>query len=163
MLGVSIKKTVESITKKESSPTTVHEPKNNYGAKPKEEIAVENNRSYTLADLRYLWREYATQLPQKEKATSGRMMGMELELIDSTHFLVKADNELVKSTMKKHKKAIEKHLRQGLKNDLVSMDIQIRESSEPTRAYSKNEQYKMMCQRNASLLKMKEAFALELE
>ena len=114
-------------------------------------------------DLNYYWREFATRLPKEEKANAGRMMNMSPKLLDDqTTFEVAVDNEMVQKYMQQLAPQIENHLREQLHNRKIKMTVRISAPKENIRAYSHVERFQMMSKKNPNLLKLKEAFGLEL-
>ena len=114
-------------------------------------------------DLNYYWREFATRLPKEEAANAGRMMNMSPKLLDDqTTFEVAVDNEMVQKYMQQLAPQIENHLREQLHNRKIKMTVRISAPKENIRAYSHVERFQMMSKKNPNLLKLKEAFGLEL-
>ena len=114
-------------------------------------------------DLNYYWREFATRLPKEEAANAGRMMNMSPKLLDDqTTFEVAVDNEMVQKYMQQLAPQIENHLREQLHNRKIKMTVRISAPNENIRAYSHVERFQMMSKKNPNLLKLKEAFGLEL-
>ena len=114
-------------------------------------------------DLNYYWREFATRLPKEEAANAGRMMNMSPKLLDDqTTFEVAVDNEMVQKYMQQLAPQIENHLREQLHNKKIKMTVRISAPNENIRAYSHVERFQMMSKKNPNLLKLKEAFGLEL-
>lgn len=114
-------------------------------------------------DLNYYWREFAARLPKEEAANSARMMNMQPHLLkDQVTFEVAVDNDMVQKYMQQLAPHIEAHLRQQLHNRKIKMTVRVSEANENIRAYSHVERFQMMSQKNPSLLKLKEAFGLEL-
>lgn len=87
---------------------------------------------------------------------------MQPKLLQGETFEVVADNEQVKTYMLQIAPRIEAHMRQQLHNRKITMSVRVAEAAERKRAYSKPEQFQMMSQKNPNLLKLKEAFGLEL-
>lgn len=114
-------------------------------------------------NLNYYWREFATRLPKEEAANAARMMNMQPHLLkDQTTFEVAVDNDMVQKYMSQLAPQIETHLRQQLHNRKIKMTVRVSAANENLRAYSHVERFQMMSKKNPSLLKLKEAFGLEL-
>ena len=91
------------------------------------------------------------------------MMNMSPKLLDDqTTFEVAVDNEMVQKYMQQLAPQIENHLREQLHNRKIKMTIRISAPNENIRAYSHVERFQMMSKKNPNLLKLKEAFGLEL-
>lgn len=125
----------------------------------------ENYEDYIFneKDLDYYWREFAARLPKEEAANAGRMMNIQPHLLsDKKTFEVVVDNELAQKYMQQLAPQIEAHLRQQLHNRQIRMTTRVSEANENIRAYSHVERFQMMSKKNPDLLKLKEAFGLEL-
>ncbi len=72
------------------------------------------------------------------------------------------DNEIVARDMNSMIPAIQNYLRTQLRNSKITMAVRVSEEQEVVRAYSRVERFQMMAQKNPELIKLKEAFGLEL-
>lgn len=108
------------------------------------------------------WHEFANLLPREESAIAQRMKIMQPQMTDSDHFEVTVNNEQVKVFMLRMASEIEAHLRQRLHHRNLQMQVQVAEAQNVIRAYSKSELFQQMAKKNPNLLKLKEAFGLEL-
>lgn len=125
-------------------------------APQEENIPVENDA------LILAWHEFANLLPREESAIAQRMKIMQPQMADSDHFEVTVNNEQVKVFMLRMASEIEAHLRQRLHHRNLQMQVQVAEAQNVIRAYSKSELFQQMAKKNPNLLKLKEAFGLEL-
>lgn len=127
--------------------------------------AADNWEDYIFneKDLGYYWREFASLLPKEEAANAGRMRNMHPHLLADQHtFEVAVDNGMVQKYMQQLAPQIEAHLQKKLHNRKIKMTTRVSEANENVRAYSHVERFQMMSKKNPSLLKLKEAFGLEL-
>lgn len=155
-LGISIRRPQTVAPTNASTTATVK------AVQPQEE---ENYEDYIFneKDLDYYWREFAARLPKEEAANAGRMMNIQPHLLsDKKTFEVVVDNELAQKYMQQLAPQIEAHLRQQLHNRQIRMTTRVSEANENIRAYSHVERFQMMSKKNPDLLKLKEAFGLEL-
>ena len=155
-LGISIRRPQTVAPTNASATATVK------AVQPQEE---ENYEDYIFneKDLDYYWREFAARLPKEEAANAGRMMNIQPHLLsDKKTFEVVVDNELAQKYMQQLAPQIEAHLRQQLHNRQIRMTTRVSEANENIRAYSHVERFQMMSKKNPDLLKLKEAFGLEL-
>lgn len=155
-LGISIRRP-QTVTPTNASTTATVK-----AVQPQEE---ENYEDYIFneKDLDYYWREFAARLPKEEAANAGRMMNIQPHLLsDKKTFEVVVDNELAQKYMQQLAPQIEAHLRQQLHNRQIRMTTRVSEANENIRAYSHVERFQMMSKKNPDLLKLKEAFGLEL-
>ena len=156
-LNVSIRKTqadnnrsIGDNTVQAPSPSTVQQ-------------AVQEDYMFNENDVRYYWMDFANNLPVEENATAGRMKNMRPQLINDTTFEVVVENELVEKKMQAMAARIADYMRVQLRNSKISMVTRVMQENEKKRAYGRVEQFQMMSQKNPVLLKMKEAFGLELD
>lgn len=155
-LGISIRRPQTATPTNANTTATVK------AVQPQEE---ENYEDYIFneKDLDYYWREFAARLPKEEAANAGRMMNIQPHLLsDKKTFEVVVDNELAQKYMQQLAPQIEAHLRQQLHNRQIRMTTRVSEANENIRAYSHVERFQMMSKKNPDLLKLKEAFGLEL-
>ncbi len=155
-LGISIRRPQTVAPTNASTTATVK------AVQPQEE---ENYEDYIFneKDLDYYWREFTARLPKEEAANAGRMMNIQPHLLsDKKTFEVVVDNELAQKYMQQLAPQIEAHLRQQLHNRQIRMTTRVSEANENIRAYSHVERFQMMSKKNPDLLKLKEAFGLEL-
>lgn len=153
MLGMSIRRPLQQQEERKEVKVTSTATQTN---------AVYEDYIFNEKDLGYYWREFATALPAEEKANSGRMMNMIPKLLNDITFEVLVDNETVKGFMTQLIPAIQNHLRERLHNRKITMTVRVSEAQENVRAYSHVERFQMMSKKNPNLLKLKEAFGLEL-
>ena len=121
------------------------------------------NKPVQKDELDRCWRQFSTTLPIEEKANAQRMMNMHPVLKeDGVTFEVVVDNGLVEKYMSRLAPQIEAYLRENLHNYLLRMTLRVSEAGENLRPYSQVECFQMMSKKNPELLRMKEAFGLEL-
>ncbi|MGL5273656.1 MAG: DNA polymerase III subunit gamma/tau [Phocaeicola sp.] len=157
-MGLSIRRSL-SEQKKEATEITEHPTTNSSVA---DSAVAYEDYSLNERDLSYYWRDYASSLPQEEKAMAARMMNMTPQLLDETSFEVVVDNEMVEKFIRQMGNSILAYLRHKLHNRHVSMQIRVSEAKEQTRAYSHLERYQLMNKKNPALQKLKESLGLEL-
>ena len=114
-------------------------------------------------DLNYYWRDFANnQLPPEEKANAARMMNMTPKLLNDATFEVLVDNEMVQKYMLQLQPQILSYLQEQLHNRKIAMTVRVSVQNEVVRAYSQTDRFTLMTKRNPKLLRLKEAFGLEL-
>ena len=139
-----------------------HAKKNAAPAPPPAESAYEDYAVYEK-DLVYYWREFAAQLPKEETANSARMMNISPTLpAGQTTFEVVVDNEMAQRSLQQLAPQILASLQEKLHNRHLQMTVRVSEANEHIRAYSQVERFQLMSQKNPHLMKLKEAFGLEL-
>ena len=139
-----------------------HAKKNAAPAPPPAESAYEDYAVYEK-DLVYYWREFAARLPKEEAANSARMMNISPTLpAGQTTFEVVVDNEMAQRSLQQLAPQILASLQEKLHNRHLQMTVRVSEANEHIRAYSQVERFQLMSQKNPHLMKLKEAFGLEL-
>lgn len=116
----------------------------------------------TEKDICFYWHEFANLLPQEETAMAKRMKIIQPKLLHDETFEVVVDNEQVKAYMQQMAPRIQSHMRRQLHNSKITMEVRVAENHEKARIYSKPELFVAMAKKNPNLLKLKEAFGLEL-
>lgn len=139
-----------------------HAKKNAAPAPPPAESAYEDYAVYEK-DLVYYWRDFAARLPKEETANSARMMNISPTLpAGQTTFEVVVDNEMAQRSLQQLAPQILASLQEKLHNRHLQMTVRVSEANEHIRAYSQVERFQLMSQKNPHLMKLKEAFGLEL-
>ena len=156
-LGISIRRPQgPAATASASAPTATASPATTAAA------AYEDYPVYEK-DLVFYWHEFASQLPKEEAANAARMTNVTPKLEQGqTTFEVVVDNEMALRSMQQLAPQIEERLRERLHNRHIRMSVRVSEANEVVRAYSHVERFQLMSKRNPSLMKLKEAFGLEL-
>lgn len=124
--------------------------------------ALQENTPITEEKLLFFWHEFANLLPREESAIAKRMKIMQPKLTDNEHFEVTVNNEQVKVFMLQMAPKIEAHMQNRLHHRNLSMVVQVAEAEVAAKQYTKGEQFQNMAKKNPNLLKLKEAFGLEL-
>lgn len=156
--GPSIRRmTNQTDTTAQNNKQLVSSPPADYAANTTEEDYL-----VTEKDICFYWHEFANLLPQEETAMAQRMKIMQPKLIKDEHFEVVVDNEQVRVYMMQIAPRIVAHMQKQLHNRKIQMSVRIAEPNETHRIYSKPEQFKAMSKKNPALLKLKDAFGLEL-
>ncbi len=156
-IGISLRRPLQG----EKSQATGNKPQTTGNPSIAAEASYEDY-IFNEKDLDYYWREFAVSLPVEEKANSARMMNMHPHLLNDTTFEIVVDNDMVEKYISKMIPAIQAHLRERLHNRKITMTVRVSAPNEVVRAYSHVERFQMMSKKNPALLKLKEAFGLEL-
>lgn len=125
-------------------------------ASPAEEDFIVNER-----DINYYWQEFAGQLPKEQTALAKRMGNMHLSQLKDNAFEVVVDNPIVAKDFTDETPVIQEYLRTHLKNRKITIAVRVSAPKEQVRAYSRNEQFQMMVEKNATLLDLQNEFGLE--
>lgn len=127
-----------------------------------ETSATPTQRPLDMDNLILLWQQYANSLPQEEAVTAQRMRGITPELLSPSSFSITVNNAFIEKTMNKMRPAIEAYFAQELGQDKVTIEIKVAEYEVTVLTYNKSEQFRQMLQDSPALVKLHEAFALEL-
>ena len=150
-----------SIHKRSDQAAESNEMQAQYGAAQQKNVQQEN-APVTEEQLVFYWHEFANLLPREETAIAKRMKIMQPKLTDGDHFEVTVNNEQVKVFMMQMAPKIENHMQNRLQHRNLTMTVRVAEAETVTKVYTKGEQFQNMAKKNPNLLKLKEAFGLEL-
>jgi DNA polymerase-3 subunit gamma/tau len=142
--------------------------------KPKQNTAVNTittvNETTTLAN-----KEVKTQhvldtiknFADSKMATGARQIGTTLntakiEFVNNT-ITVQLQNESQKEQLHSIKQNFLDELRKSLQNNLIKLEIELLESSEPVKAYKPSDIFKELVEKNPALLELKKGFDLEID
>lgn len=85
------------------------------------------------------------------------------ELIDQEHCVLRLANPWQKEAFKQYGKAVMDHMRQTLHNNKLQLTVHVTEQQNTRRAYTSEEKYKVLLEKNEALANLKTALALQLE
>lgn len=89
------------------------------------------------------------------------MGNMHLSQLKDNAFEVVVDNPIVAKDFTDETPVIQEYLRTHLKNRKITIAVRVSAPKEQVRAYSRNEQFQMMVEKNATLLDLQNEFGLE--
>lgn len=113
--------------------------------------------------LTYYWFRYAQQMPAEKKALGERMKGMHPVVNTSTWKVnVEVENEMVEGDLRREQVTLTSYLRTQLRNDFISLDIEIVADNTSRHVYSRLEQFKDMLERSPELAMLRKELDLEL-
>ncbi len=150
-----------SIHKRPDQAAESNEMQAQYGAAQQKNVQQEN-APVTEEQLVFYWHEFANLLPREETAIAKRMKIMQPKQTDGDHFEVTVNNEQVKVFMMQMAPKIEAHMQSRLQHRNLTMTVRVAEAETVAKVYTKGEQFQNMAKKNPNLLKLKEAFGLEL-
>lgn len=128
-------------------------------------VAEETWEDHAVTDdnIFYYWRDFAARLPKEEAANAARMQNIRPQLLpDQTTFEVAVDNEIVQKYMQQLSPRITAYLQQQLHNRKLKMAVRVNAPDENVKAYSQQERFQLMSQKNPDLIKLQQAFGLTL-
>ena len=85
------------------------------------------------------------------------------ELIDQEHCVLRLANPWQKDAFKQYGKAVMDHMRQTLHNSKLQLTVHVTEQQNTKRAYTSEEKYKVLLEKNEALANLKTALSLQLE
>ena len=85
------------------------------------------------------------------------------ELIDQEHCVLRLANPWQKEAFKQYGKAVMDHMRQTLHNSKLQLTVHVTEQQNTKRAYTSEEKYKVLLEKNEALGNLKTALSLQLE
>lgn len=85
------------------------------------------------------------------------------ELIDQEHCVLRLANPWQKDAFKQYGKAVMDHMRLTLHNTKLQLTVHVIEQQNSRRAYTSEEKYKVLLEKNEALANLKTALALQLE
>ncbi len=166
MKGIKIKGTKMpiSITKvQQQSDTQVNDiNEQQQAAIERARLLQQEQQPVTIEKLRFFWAEFLQILPQEDAATRGRMEMIQPVQLDDELFEVVVENKQVEKDMLLMKPRIEEHMRRGIGNYRLQMQVRVAEKGELKRALTPLERFHVMCERNPALKKLQQEFHLQL-
>ncbi len=118
---------------------------------------------FTQDQLVYWWFRYAQNLPVQERALQGRMKSIEPTLNTETWEVgATVENAMVEQYLRQVQVPLVNFLRMQLRNDRITLRINIASANAPQRAFSRLEQYKDMLRRCSELEMLRKELELEL-
>ncbi len=113
-------------------------------------------------ELSYYWYRFAQSLPQEESATAGRLKNMKPALQPGWIVEAAVDNEIVEDYIRRIQAKLVAYLRTQLRNDHITLRLNLIEAVDTKRAYSRLEQLNDMMRRNPALAQLQKELQLEL-
>lgn len=125
---------------------------------------VEQSRdtAFTQEDLELEWMAMCNRMPQEYCGISTRMKNMNPVITEMPQIMIAVDNALIKQEMEELKGRIIKTLRQNLKNESLTFEIQIVEHQGQVKILTRREQFELLRKENPAVEKLRQAFDLEL-
>jgi DNA polymerase-3 subunit gamma/tau len=121
-----------------------------------------NNVQFSQTDLEFQWMSMCNRMPQKLSGIATRMKNMNPMITDFPAIEIMVDNDLIKQEIEDIKGSIIKTLQIYLHNDKLHIEIRVNEQKEVAKILSRREQYEEMAEKNPAVVKLQQAFDLEL-
>jgi len=145
---------LKNIHKKKESKNTVLDIESNNENKPKD--------SFTESQFIELWNNYIEKLNKKGKRISASIMNTDIPKITNHTIELTFPNNMMKAELLKLRPKLLKHFREELNNYSIDFDIKVNEENEKKFAYTPQEKYNKLLEKNKALAKLKSTFKLDL-
>ncbi len=119
--------------------------------------------SFKEKDLKKTWSEYQKLLINKgEKSMASILAAAEPKLLENFNVQFMLPNKLMKDQLKMGKPKLIKFLRASLNNFSININLIVNETVEKKFAYTPQEKYNKLLEKNSSLKNLKDTFQLDL-
>ena len=118
--------------------------------------------SFTEARLIGLWEEYIKNLNDKGEKIVASIMNADKPKLNGFMIELIFPNSMMKAELLKIRPKLLKHFRDKLNNYSLDFDIKVNEGSEKKFAYTPQEKYNKLLEKNEALAKLKKTFKLDL-
>lgn len=119
--------------------------------------------SFKEKDLKKTWSEYQKLLINKgEKSMASILAAAEPKLLENFNVQFMLPNKLMKDQLKMGKPKLIKFLRASLNNFSININLIVNETTEKKFAYTPQEKYNKLLEKNSSLKSLKDTFQLDL-
>lgn len=123
-------------------------------------IATDN--VFSQQDVEFQWMSMCNRMPQQLSGIASRMKNMNPVIKDFPHLEVAVENQIQLDQMIPIKGSIVKTLKLYLQNDAITLDLRLNDSQEPTKIFTRREQFELMSEQNPAIEKLKTLLDLEL-
>ena len=125
----------------------------------------QEDTAFSQEDLELQWLAMCNRMPQRNANLIGiatRMKNMTPVITEVPQVEVVVGNEIVKGELERIQGSIVATLRQNLHNGAITLTLRVAEQQEQQKVLSRREQFKVLCEQNPSVEKLREMFDLEL-
>ena len=129
------------------------------------EINYENHPkdSFSEEDLEKIWNNYQNLLIKKgEKSMASILAASQPELLENFNIHFMLPNKLMEDQLKIGKPKLLKFLRESLNNYSITINVTVSETVEKKFAYTPQEKYNKLKEKNPHIKKLKDTFQLDL-
>lgn len=142
---------------------SVHEKKEEKKSVVQENYDNHPKTAFTQEDLLKSWKKYHGKLIKKgEKSIASILVADTPILKDNFVIQFTLPNTLMKDQLRQGTPKLLKHLRESLNNYGISLDVQVNETVEKKFAYTPQEKYNKLKEKNPMIEKLKDRFQLDL-
>ena len=125
----------------------------------KEDLAKED---FTQIQFIELWKEYIEYLDKKGEKIMASIMNADIPKVHKNTIKLVFPNSMMKAELVKIKPRLLRHFREKLNNHSIKFEIKVNEANEKKFAYTPEEKYNKLLEKNQALAKLKKAFKLDL-
>jgi len=118
--------------------------------------------NFTETQFIELWNAYIEKLNKEGKRISASIMNTDIPKINHHTIELTFPNSMMKAELKKLRPQLLKHFREKLNNYSIDFDINVDEENEKKFAYTPQEKYNKLLEKNKALAKLKSTFNLDL-
>jgi len=147
--------------------TSLDQPTPSQADKKEEEIEdkpinIANQKPFTLDDLMAKWTEFA-EIHEDNKHIYNTLIKNKPNLINDTDLVLTLDNNTQEHYLNEIRTDLLTHVRKGLQNFAISLNIEITAKEEVKSLYTPDEKYKHMAEINPIIVDLKKRMDLDLE
>ena len=118
--------------------------------------------TFTESQLIELWNTYIKNLNKKGEKIVASIMNADLPKVKGFIIELTFPNSMMKAELLKIRPKLLKYFREKLNNYSIDFDIKVNEESEKKFAYTPQEKYNKLLEKNKALAKLKNTFKLDL-
>lgn len=159
------KPVLKNVTRRGSalSLKSVHQKKEEKKSVVKENFDNHPKTAFTQNELVETWQQYHSKLIKKGEKSIASILAADAPILKDD-FVIEytLPNTLMKDQLKQGTPKLLKHLRESLNNYGISLDIQVNETVEKKFAYTPQEKYNKLKEKNPMIEKLKDRFQLDL-
>lgn len=134
----------------------------------KNAIVAKNNEedqakeTFTQIQFIELWKDYIEYLDKKGEKIMASIMNADVPKVHKNTIKLVFPNSMMKAELVKIKPKLLKHFREKLNNYSIKFEIKVNEENEKKFAYTPEEKYNKLLEKNKALAKLKKTFKLDL-
>ena len=118
--------------------------------------------TFTEPQLVELWNTYIKNLNKKGEKIVASIMNADIPKVKGFIIELTFPNSMMKAELLKIRPKLLKYFREKLNNYSIDFDIKVNEESEKKFAYTPQEKYNKLLEKNKALAKLKNTFKLDL-
>ncbi len=117
---------------------------------------------FTQTQFIELWNDYIVKLNKKGKKISASIMNTDIPKVINNNIELTFPNSMMKAELLKIRPTLLQHFREKLNNYSIDFDIKVNEENGKKFAYTPQEKYNKLLEKNKALAILKKAFNLDL-